>query len=137
MANSKDNEKSLLIAAVILLGWAVPGLGFAAVKEYKRAIICFVGISTLFILGLHIGSLAVIDSVNYKPWYAAQILTSPIVHLISSHVNSSQSYRCFGKPADIGQLYTALSGLLNFLCILSASYMAYSGRTEMIGEEDA
>ncbi len=137
MAKNSDNSRSLLIVATIALGWAVPGLGYAVVKEYKRAIICFLGITLLFVLGLYIGSIAVIDSVNYKPWYVAQILTSPLVHLISIHVNSCKGIQSYGKPAEIGQLYTALAGLLNVLCIIGSAYMAYYGRTELIGEEDA
>ncbi len=137
MTKNSDSDRSLLILAVIVLGWVIPGLGYAIVKEYKRAIICFFGITLLFILGLYIGSVAVIDSVNYKPWYVAQMLTSPLVHVISTHVNSSHSFSSYGKPAEIGQLYTALAGLLNVLCIIGAAYMAYYGRTELIGEEDA
>lgn len=136
MTKSSDNSRRLLIITVIALGWLIPGLGYAIVKEYKRAIICFAGISLLFIFGLYIGSVAVIDSINYKLWYIVQMLTSPIVHIISTHVNSCHSYSSYGKAAEIGQLYTALAGLLNVLCVIGAAYMAYYGRTELIGEED-
>jgi hypothetical protein len=45
-------------------------------------------------------------------------------------------FASFGKPHDIGQIYTAIAGALNLLAILSAVYMAHSGRGEMIGREE-
>jgi hypothetical protein len=42
----------------------------------------------------------------------------------------------YGKPHDIGQIYTAIAGAMNLLAILSAVYMAHSGRGEMIGSEE-
>jgi hypothetical protein len=42
----------------------------------------------------------------------------------------------YGRPHDIGQIYTAIAGAMNLLAILSAVYMAHSGRGEMIGSEE-
>lgn len=136
MPQRTKSDRSLFIIVVALLSWAVPGAGFVANKEYKRAIVCFVGITALFTLGLYIGSIGVIDKVNAKPWYFGQMVVSPAVAIIAD-ITKNGSYQTYGKPATIGQIYTTIAGLLNLLCIVSATYMAYYGRTELIGEEDA
>ena len=51
-------------------------------------------------------------------------------------MTSSGQYTSYGKPFDIGQIYTTVAGMLNLLCILSAVYMAHCGRGEIIGEEE-
>ena len=103
-------------------------------KEFKRAAVVFIAISSLFVAGIYIGSLAIID--HKTLWYYAQIVTSPIVHLLSTKAQTAQ-LTAYGRPFDYGQLYTSVAGMLNLLCIIHASYMAYYGRTELIGEEDA
>lgn len=136
MPKRSTTDRGLFILVVALLSWTVPGAGFAVMKEYKRAVIVFIAITMLFAMGLYIGSIGVIDTVNAKPWYFAQIITSPAVELIAQKTRSG-AYPVYGKPMTIGQIYTMVAGLLNLLCIVSASYMAYYGRTELIGEEDA
>ena len=136
MPRNSKLDKGLYILTVALLSWAVPGLGYAVVKEFRRALVCFIGIVFLFVLGLYLGSIGVIDPVNSRSWYMAQIMTSPVVSFIANTAKQA-GYSSYGKPFEIGQIYTTVAGLLNLLCIISASYMAYYGRTELIGEEDA
>jgi len=45
-------------------------------------------------------------------------------------------FASYGRPHDFGQIYTAIAGAMNLLAILSAVYMAHSGRGEMIGSEE-
>jgi len=135
MAKDSKIDHGLWLVIVGLLAWAVPGAGHFLIKERQRAIIIFVTITATFLAGIYIGSIGVIDSVGAKPWYAAQIMTSPAVAIIS-RITSSGKYPSYGKPFDIGQIYTTVSGMLNLLCILSAVYMAHCGRGEIIGEEE-
>ncbi len=65
----------------------------------------------------------------------AQILTSPAVGLLGQIAQKGE-YPVYGHPADYAQIYTALAGLLNLLCILNAVYRAYSGIGETIGHEE-
>ena len=51
---------------------------------------------------------------------------SPVVMMIGS-VTASGQYQVYGKPEEIGQIYTGIAGLLNFLCIINAAYLAYVG----------
>ncbi len=135
MAKDSKIDHGLWLVIVGLLAWAVPGAGHLLIKERQRAIIIFVTITATFLAGIYIGSIGVIDSVGAKPWYAAQIMTSPAVAIIS-RITSSGQYPSYGKPFDIGQIYTTVAGMLNLLCILSAVYMAHCGRGEIIGEEE-
>lgn len=135
MTKDSKIDHGLWLVIVGLLAWAVPGAGHFLIKEKSRAVIIFVTITATFLAGIYIGSIGVIDSVGAKPWYAAQIMTSPAVAIIS-RITSSGQYPSYGKPFDIGQIYTTVAGMLNLLCILSAVYMAHCGRGEIIGEEE-
>ena len=110
---------------VTLMGWCIPGSGFFLLNEKKRAVIIFVVISFTFALGLYVGSVAVIDPVNEKLWYVAQMLNSPLIVLLGRITAANQLW-VSGKPAEIGQIYTGISGMLNLLCVINAAYLAYS-----------
>lgn len=138
MSDAQQNKLDIGIRMLVvgLLAWALPGAGHIFIKEFKRGLIIFVAIVTTFLVGLYIGSIAVIDPAHAKPWYMAQILASPAVAFIGKATVQGE-YAVFGKPAEIGQIYTTVAGLLNLLCIVSAVYMAYCGRGEMIGKEES
>jgi len=128
-------EHGVFLVIVGLLAWAVPGAGHFLIGERKRAAIICVTIVATFALGLYVGSIGVVDPINARLWYLAQILASPLVGAIAQTTRSGD-YVSYGRPFDVGQIYTSIAGLLNLLCILSAVYMAYQGRGEMIGEEE-
>ena len=134
---SKNNpiDHSFFLAVVGLLSWIVPGAGHLLIKERKRAAIIFITITGIFLTGLYVGSIGIIDPVGGKAWYIAQMMVSPLV-AVMSHITDSSQYDVYGHPESIGQIYTSIAGLLNLLCILSAVYMAHSGRGELIGEEE-
>ncbi len=129
---SKENYiPSLLIVA--LSGWLVPGAGHFILEEKKRAIIIFVTIVITFLTGLYVGSIGVIDPVGAWPWYLAQIMNSPAVVVIG-HLTTAGTYPVYGRPNEIGQIYTSIAGLLNLLCIINAVYLAHLRRAETTGE---
>lgn len=127
-------EPSVLYAAVVgLAGWFVPGTGHVILGERTRGIIIFLTVAALFVGGLYIGSIGVVDSLNARPWYFGQMLTSPLVSLIARAnptVSGLPAYPSYGRPFEIGQIYTTIAGLLNLLCIINAAYMAYSGKQQ-------
>ena len=142
MATKSKVDHGLLLIVVGLAAWAVPGGGHFIIKERKRGIIIFVTVTLTFLAGLYVGSIAVIDRVGAKPWYAAQIMTSPVVGLVANVTETSvteageRRYVSYGRCHDVGQIYTSIAGMLNLLCIISAVYMTWCGRGEMIGAED-
>lgn len=135
MAKKTDSDHAIFLFVVGLLAWAIPGAGHLLIKERKRAVIIFITIVGLFLAGLYIGSVAVVDSAGAGLWYIAQIMASPAVAIVA-HITKTGSYDVYGRCADTGQIYTSIAGLLNLLCIVSAIYMAHSGRGELIGHEE-
>ncbi len=135
MADRPRVEHTLFLLAVGVLAWIIPGGGHFLIRERRRAVIIFVTITLTFVVGLYVGSIAVVNSVDARPWFFAQICASPLVGAIDNMCRSG-NYKAFGRPSDVGQIYTSIAGLLNLLSILSAVYMAYTGRGEMIGTEE-
>jgi hypothetical protein len=103
------------------------------IKEYKRSFIIFATIILTFCIGLYVGSIGVINPVGAKPWYIAQILNSPVVAAIGYQAKAG-NYFVFGRPNEVGQIYTSIAGLLNLLCIVNAVYLAHLSKIEPAGE---
>ena len=129
---SKQNH-TLFLLTVGLLAWLIPGAGHFLLKEKKRAIIISATIVLTFCAGLYVGSIGVINPVGAKSWYVAQIINSPIVAVLG-YLATTGDYRVFGRPNEIGQIYTTIAGLLNLLCIVNAVYLAHLRKTETAGD---
>jgi uncharacterized membrane protein YiaA len=124
---TEDKRQNVIFTVIVgLLAWIVPGAGHYMLKEKKRSVIIFVTIVLIFSIGLYVGSIGVINPVNAKAWYLAQIMNSPMVAALG-HLTSTapEKYRVFGRPNEIGQYYTSIAGLLNLLCIVNAVYLAH------------
>jgi hypothetical protein len=120
----QSQQKHILFLIFVgLSGWLVPGAGHFFLREYKRAIIIFIAIILTFCIGLYIGSIGVVDWVGSWPWFIAQFMASPTVGFIGEHT-AAGGYQVYGKPNEIGQIYTSTAGLLNLLCIVNAVYIA-------------
>ena len=132
MAPRSRENHILFLLLVGLAGWIVPGGGHALLRANRHAIIIFATIVLTFVAGLYIGSIGVINPVGAKPWYLAQILNSPAVALLG-HVSAKQDFAVYGKPSEIGQIYTSIAGLLNLLCIVNAVYIAHLRGVEEVG----
>jgi hypothetical protein len=128
---SKENHV-LFLSVVGLLAWLVPGAGHFVIKEKKRAIIIFATIVLTFCVGIYAGSIGVIDPVGAWWWYVAQIMNSPMVAVLG-HLTAGGAYPVYGRPNEIGQIYTSITGLLNLLCIVNAVYLAHLRSTETTG----
>lgn len=152
MIRSLKNNHALFLIVVGSLAWLLPGGGHFALGERRRAGVIFVTILLTFAVGLYAGSIGVIDSMGARAWYFAQVVSSPAVMLLGSHVASVQRqadreaaegqtiktvpYRVYGRPGEIGQIYTSIAGLLNLLCIANAIYMAHQIATGEIKSTD-
>lgn len=128
-------DQGIRLVIVGLAAWVIPGAGHFLIRERKRAAIIFITLTTLFLSGLFIGSIGVIDRVGAWPWYIGQMLFSPAVGILGK-ITQNGDFASYGRPCDVGQIYTGVAGLLNLLSILSAVYMAYCGRGEMIGTDE-
>ena len=130
---AKENHVLVLIITA-LLGWLVPGGGHFFLKEKKRSIIIFAAIVATFGVGLYIGSIGIVDTVGATPWYVyiAQIMSSPLVAVLA-HITAGGGFLVYGRPNEIGQIYTSTAGLLNLLCIVNAVYLAHLRGTKDTG----
>ncbi|MHC4510267.1 MAG: DUF6677 family protein [Planctomycetota bacterium] len=133
MAPRSRESHILFLLIVGLVGWLVPGGGHAVLREKRHAIVIFVTIVAMFVIGLYIGSIGVINPAGAKPWYLAQVLNSPAVAALG-HVATTGDYAVYGKPSEIGQIYTSIAGLLNLLCIVNAVYLAHVRGTGRVGD---
>ena len=150
MAQSWKDNHALYLVTIGVLAWLVPGAGHYALNEHRRAAVIgvaiiltflvglYVGsigvtIVLTFLVGLYIGSIGVIDPVGAKPWYAAQIMNSPIVFLLG-RLSATGHFPVYGRPNEIGQIYTSIAGLLNLLCIVNAIYLAHQRAIERTGD---
>jgi hypothetical protein len=78
---------------VALAGWVLPGAGYLLIGHRARSLTVGVTILVLFVLGLLIGGVRVVDppasyakplnAVLDKPWYIGQILAGPVTLLTS------------------------------------------------------
>lgn len=133
MARPSKENQILFLLIVGLMAWVVPGAGHFLLKEKKRSIIIFITIVLTFGVGLYVGSIGVINPVGAWPWYLAQIMNSPFVVAIG-RLTAAGGYPVYGRPNDIGQIYTRIAGLLNLLCIVNAVYLAHLRRTKTAGD---
>jgi len=106
-----------------VLAWWIPGWGHWIIGQYKRAAIIFISLTFAFGLGIYIGSIAVIDAKT--PWYWAQLLYSPATAYIAHLSGAVYHLDSYGRPREMGEIYTAIAGMLNLLCVVNAVYMAH------------
>jgi hypothetical protein len=124
--------------------WVFPGLGHAMSGELKRGAILAAVIGSMWIVGLWVGGISVIEARTttgqVRPWFLGQMLIAPSLVVEYTH----DRYRAqtggqepepsrdpshptlyepsYGRPHEIGTLYTALAGLLNLLAVVDVIY---------------
>lgn len=117
-----------------LLAWAVPGLGHALVGQRARGLRVGAGVIGLFLAGILIGGLGVVDRSDL--WFYAQVGAGPIsfaadwlnATLLKSGVAGplievpmsppASSLRAIAHPHEFGTLYCAMAGLMNLVAVL-------------------
>jgi hypothetical protein len=126
-----SREKHILFLVFVgLSGWLIPGAGHFILRQKKRAALVFITIILTFTLGLYIGSIGVINPANSMISFIGQLGFSPAVGFVGTYNmtllkdSSKEGFPVYGKPNEIGQIYTSTAGLLNLLCIVNAIYVA-------------
>lgn len=133
MAQRSREGHILFLLIVGLLAWFVPGGGHFILRKNAHAAIIFVTILATLGIGLYIGSIGVINPVGAKPWYVAQVMNTPAVAALGQMTRGG-NYPVYGRPNEIGQIYTSIAGLLNLLCIVNAVYLAHLRRIDNVGD---
>ncbi len=130
----RSREGNILFLLIVgLLAWLVPGGGHVMLGKRKHAAVIFVTIVMTLGIGLYIGSIGVINPVGAKPWYVAQVMNTPAVAALGQMTRGGD-YPVYGRPNEIGQIYTSIAGLLNLLCIVNAVYLAHLCKIETAGD---
>ena len=135
-----DKSPSPSAPVVALAAWILPGAGYWLLGERSRGITIGVTILILFILGIFIGGVRIVEAplgpgtlsqrIGDKPWFVPQVLTGPVA-IAAAYATE----RCKQTPElkfisphariqEIPTLYTAVAGMLNLLAIIDASYKA-------------
>ncbi|MEM6504444.1 MAG: DUF6677 family protein [Planctomycetota bacterium] len=121
--------------------WLIPGLGHLLAGHLQRGVILMLCIGGLWISGLLVGGISVVHARNtdgsLRPWYLGQAIIAPSIAVEYMHDRlrartegadpspydeSIPFSPAYGRPAEIGTLYTALAGLLNLLAIIDIAY---------------
>ncbi len=125
---------------VALATWLVPGSGYWLLGQRARALTVSITIFALFVLGLLIGGVRVVDPpasysepqkiVFEKPWFMGQILAGPMTLVVAAigkpdmGADRPAFLESHARLYEIGTLYTAVAGMLNLLAIIDAAYRA-------------
>lgn len=121
-----------------LCAWLVPGLGYWLIGQRARGLTVGITILLIFVAGLAIGGIRVVDAPNgftpqlmlQKPWFIGQVLAGPVTlisNFIAGHWGPSGAPFSHARVWEIGTLYTAIAGMLNLMAIIDSSYRAANG----------
>ncbi|MBB6429985.1 TM2 domain-containing protein [Algisphaera agarilytica] len=121
--------------AAAFLGWLLPGLGHFVLGQPQRAVVLAVTIGSLWLSGLLIGGISVIDRNDHPAWFLGQMLIAPSfaanqyrVKLVREHdgtfdpEDNPPFEPAFARAQEQGTLFTSLAGLLNLLAIIDVLY---------------
>ena len=125
-----------------VLAWLWPGLGHIPLGQRKRGFLVMFGVLFLFLGGILIGGLDVVDRRDDRLWFLAQVLCGPIAIVADvanqklvkpmpgdwvdryeegdSDVTRRLRRKSLGHVNEMGTLYCALAGLMNLVVILDA-----------------
>jgi hypothetical protein len=132
---SADAPRAQWHVAAAVAGWVLPGMGHAMIGQRKRGLIIGATIGALWLAGLVIGGVSVIDRADNGAWFVGQALVGPAIvadYIVQAHLKPRARIAgdsdhpvyepSFGHVKEQGILYTALAGLLNLLAILDVVY---------------
>jgi hypothetical protein len=125
-----------------ILAWLWPGMGHIHLGERKRGFLVMFGVLFIFLGGVLIGGLDVVDRKDDRLWFLAQVLCGPIAIAADTanqrilkpmpgnwvdryeegdpQVTRQLHRKSLGHVNEMGTLYCALAGLMNLVAILDA-----------------
>lgn len=128
MADHRTSDLPLTPGAAVL-AWLWPGAGHISLGQRRRGLLLMAGVLFLFLSGMLIGGVDVVDRREDRLWFIAQFFCGPIA-LGADYLNQNvvkslpQEQRLhttsLGRVNEIGTLYCALAGLMNLVVILDA-----------------
>ena len=134
LGRTESFAKAKWSPAAAAAAWLVPGLGHVVLGERARGAAIGLTIGLLWLGGVLIGGICVVDRQEHPAWFIGQAMAAPsLVADYVLRVHLKPGYRppgegrssyvpSFGRANEQGILYTALAGLLNLLAILDVVY---------------
>jgi TM2 domain-containing membrane protein YozV len=136
-ASPEGSPSSWHLAAAVA-GWVLPGLGHFLLGQQKRAVILVISIGTLWLIGLFVGGISVIDRNNQPAWFLGQMLIAPSTvadwyrdQMVADQLMAGRSFDpvdeppfepALGRAHEQGTLFTCMAGLLNLLAMIDVLY---------------
>lgn len=109
-----------------LLAIVLPGLGHCATGQWKRGSLIFLGVMGLFMGGMLIGGIDVIDRTHDKWWFVLQAGVGPTAFVTDSihdkWFRGDPARQSIGHVNEIGSLYAGMAGLINLIAIIDAAW---------------
>lgn len=141
-ASSNPTRRTLNIGAAVL-SWVVPGSGYAMLGDPRRGLLAGAGVLGLFLLGILIGGVDVVDRTEDRLWFFAQAGAGPVAW-VADYANSEllksgrvgellevprgdprapvypkvSSLKGVSHLNEFGTLYCAMAGLMNVVVVL-------------------
>lgn len=129
---------------VVLAAYLVPGAGHVLYGERRRGLVIGVSVVVLFVLGVWVGGVRVVELPDLaagtllgkllsQPAFLGQFFAGPIALLAGwwskslASDPSTAAILAHARLFDIAQLYTAVAGALNLLAILDIGGRALDG----------
>jgi hypothetical protein len=112
-----------------LLGWILPGLGHRALGHRRRGRYIFFGVLFMIGMGVLVGGIDAVDHKNDGLWFIAQVCCGPIVIaidmatqvlIVDAPIEKRATLVGLSHVNEIGILFIAMAGLMNFVVILDA-----------------
>jgi hypothetical protein len=133
-------ERMEPVAAI--LAALIPGAGHVFLGENRRGIMICVGVLGLFVSGIFIGGIDVIDSKSDRLWFIGQALVGPTAFVVDGmhqrakvpdatvpggrrapNPGANPAYgTSLAKMNELGTLFATIAGMLNLIAILDAGF---------------
>ena len=111
-----------------LLALLLPGLGHLLMGRAKRGGLIFLGVMGLFLGGVLIGGIDVIDRQRDFWWFVLQAGVGPLAFvadsLHQSRFANDPMMQSLGRVNEVGSLYAGLAGLVNLIAVIDAAWPA-------------
>ena len=129
MPNSKLKEQTGLNVGATLMAWVFPGLGHMSLGQYRRGRFICLGVLFLVVMGVLVGGIDAVDHKHDGLWFIAQVCCGPIViaidmatqfFIVDAPIEKRATLVGLSHVNEIGTLFVAMAGLMNFVVILDA-----------------
>ena len=129
MPNTKTTVQPALNVRATIMAWIFPGLGHMNLGQCRKGrFICF-GVLFLVVMGVLVGGIDAVDHKNDGLWFIAQVFCGPVVIaidmatqfiIVEAPIEKRATLVGLSHVNEIGTLFIAMAGLMNFVVILDA-----------------